>query len=352
VADALTCEIRTARPAEIAPARPRATLAVVIPCYRVARHLGDVLARIGPEVSAIYCVDDACPDGSWTVAQEALANDPRIRLIHHARNLGVGGAVISGYRQALAEGADVVVKLDGDGQMAPEDILKLVDPVLRGQADYVKGNRFFCLEDLRSMPWTRLVGNAGLSFLSKLSCGYWNLFDPTNGFTAIHAAALSALPLEKIDRGYFFESDMLFRLNSLRAVVAEVSIEARYGDERSNLSVRQALLRFPVCHMRNFAKRLFYNYFLRDFNVASINLLIGLLLVMFGVTFGSVHWIRGYQLDVLATPGTVMLAALPIVLGWQALLSFVHLDVTNVPRQPIQQTLEPQRRRHAPAIRR
>ncbi len=229
----------------------------------------------GRKFRPIYCVDDACPEGSWTAAQEAAADDPRIRLIHHPRNTGVGGAVITGYRRALADGADVIVKLDGDGQMAPEDIAKLVDPILQGEADYVKGNRFFSLEDLRSMPWVRLVGNAGLSLLSKLSCGYWNLFDPTNGFTAIHARALAMLPLEKLSRRYFFESDMLFRLNSLRAVVQDVPIEARYGDERSNLSVMQALVWFPLCHLRNYSKRLFYNYFLRDFNIASVNLLIG-----------------------------------------------------------------------------
>ncbi len=326
----------------------RLRVAVVVPCYRVLRQLGDLLARIGPEVATIYCVDDACPQGSWRVVQAAAEFDPRIRLILHPCNRGVGGAVISGYRRALADGADVIVKLDGDGQMAPEDIGKLIDPIVRGEADYAKGNRFFRLEDLRSMPAVRLVGNAGLSLLAKLSCGYWNLFDPTNGFTAIHATALAALPLDKLAERYFFESDMLFRLNAARAVVADVPIAARYGDEQSGLSVADSLLRFPLCHLRNYLKRLFYNYFLRDFNIASVNLLIGLLLVTFGFVYGSVHWIRGYQLDVLASPGTVMLAALPIVLGWQALLSFVHLDVANVPRQPLQR-LWPARRRPAAA---
>ncbi len=201
------------------------------------------------------------------------------------------------------------------------------------------------------MPWIRVAGNAGLSLLSKMSCGYWNLFDPTNGFTAIHATALAALPLEKISRRYFFESDMLFRLNALRAVVADVPLEARYGDEQSGLSVLAALVRFPLCHLRNYLKRLFYNYFLRDFNIASVNLLIGLVLVTFGVGYGSVHWIRGYQLDVLASPGTVMLAALPIVLGWQALLSFVHLDVANIPRQPLQRVWPAGRRPGPPGAR-
>ncbi len=336
--------LRDARSNAAADVRGGSWVAVVIPCYRVVRQLRNLLARIGPEVSAIYCVDDACPEGSWTAVQAAAEDDPRIRLILHPHNTGVGGAVISGYRQALADGADVVVKLDGDGQMAPEDIALLIDPILRGDADYAKGNRFFSLEDLRSMPWIRVAGNAGLSLLSKLSCGYWNLFDPTNGFTAIHTAALAALPLEKLSRRYFFESDVLFRLNALRAVVVDVPIEARYGDERSGLSVVESLVRFPLCHLRNYGKRLFYNYFLRDFNIASVNLLIGLMLVTFGVVFGSVHWVRGHQLDVLASPGTVMLAALPIVLGWQALLSFVHLDVANIPRQPLQRMLPASRR--------
>lgn len=195
---------------------PKPIVAVVIPCYRVVRHIGSVLARIGPEVAAIYCVDDGCPEGSGMVAAEAAADDPRIHVVRHSQNGGVGAAVMTGYRQALADGADVIVKLDGDGQMAPEDIGTLIEPIIRGEADYVKGNRFFDLETLRAMPWVRLIGNAGLSFLSKASSGYWNLFDPTNGFTAIHAHAARMLPWNKLSRRFFFESDMLFRLNTMR----------------------------------------------------------------------------------------------------------------------------------------
>ncbi len=328
---------------------PRPLIAVVIPCYRVERHVGGVLARIGPEVSAVYCVDDGCPQGSGMAAEEAAAEDPRIRVLHHRHNMGVGAAVMTGYRRALADGADVIVKLDGDGQMAPEDIGTLIAPILRGEADYVKGNRFFDLETLRAMPWVRLLGNAGLSFLSKASSGYWNLFDPTNGFTAIHARAAEMLPWEKLSRRWFFESDMLFRLNTLRAVVTDVPLTARYGDEKSNLSVVRALVQFPVYHLRNLAKRVFYNYFLRDFNAASVNLVLGLTLLAFGASFGVWQWVQGAAFDVVATPGTVMLAALPVILGFQLLLSFVQFDVANIPHRSLQ-SIRPQPTRPLPEL--
>jgi dolichol-phosphate mannosyltransferase len=310
-------------------------LAVVVPCFKVSRHLPDLLSRIGPEVSAIYCVDDACPEESGQVARAIAERDPRIRVVVHRQNTGVGGAVLSGYGAAIADGAEIIVKLDGDGQMSPEDIPRLIAPIVRGEADYVKGNRFFHLEHLRAMPWIRLLGNAGLSFLSKLSSGYWNLFDPTNGFTAIHGRVAEMLPADKISRRYFFESDLLFRLNSLRAVVADVPIEAHYADEESSLSQLHALVTFPANHLRNFFKRMFYNYFLRDFNFASINLVLGFLLVAFGLTFGSIEWLRGVERQSFASAGTVMLAALPMVLGWQALLSFIHFDITNIPTRPL-----------------
>ena len=138
----------------------------------------------------------------------------------------------------------VVVKVDGDGQMDPRLIPSFVYPILRGEADYTKGNRFFDLESVRTMPRFRLLGNAILSFMTKLSSGYWNLFDPTNGFTAIHTDVARHLPFDKISRRYFFETDILFRLNTLRAVVVDVPMEAKYGDEVSNLKISKIVLEF------------------------------------------------------------------------------------------------------------
>jgi dolichol-phosphate mannosyltransferase len=132
---------------------------------------------------------------------------------------------------------------------------------------------------------------------------------------------------------------MLFRLNSVRAVVLDVPLKAHYADEESNLQIGQTLVKFPLLHLRNFAKRLFYNYFLRDFNLASLNLVVGLLLTTFGVTFGTIRWVHGYEMNLVASPGTVMLAALPVVLGWQSLLSFLSFDISNIPRRPLQRMI-------------
>ena len=290
-------------------------IAVVIPCYRVRNLIGDVLRKIGAEVWRIYCVDDKCPESSREVIEALAVEDPRIHLLLHEENQGVGGAVVTGYRQALADGADVIVRIDGDGQMDPKRIPLIVEPILRGEADYVKGNRFYNLEGLRSMPLARLVGNAGLSFLSKMSTGYWNLFDPTNGYTAIHASVASAIPLHKLSRRYFFESDLLFRLNTLCAVVTDVPMNAHYGGEKSSMNLLRVLIEFPYYHTRNYLKRVFYNYFLRNFSVASVNLIVGTVLLVFGGIFGAYKWYTGVRMDMIASPGTVMLAALPVILG-------------------------------------
>jgi hypothetical protein len=185
-------------------------IAVVIPCYRVREQVLDVIRRIPSNVSLIVCVDDQCPDGSGRWLTEEC-RDPRVRVITHEENQGVGGAMVTGYQAALAAGADVVIKVDGDGQMDPALIPRFIQPIADGIADYAKGNRFYRPESLHSMPLVRLVGNALLSFVAKASTGYWRVFDPTNGYTAIHATALRLIPLEKISRRYFFETDMLYR---------------------------------------------------------------------------------------------------------------------------------------------
>jgi glycosyltransferase involved in cell wall biosynthesis len=309
-------------------------IAVVIPSYKVTRHILGVIAGIGPEVGRIYVVDDRCPDHSGDFVR-ANCSDPRVVVIDHAENQGVGGAVMSGYRAAIDDGATVIVKVDGDGQMDAALIPAFVAPILAGEADYTKGNRFFNLERIGSMPPMRLFGNAMLSFLTKLSSGYWDLFDPTNGFTAIHADAARYLPFDKISRRYFFETDMLFRLNTLGAVVADVPMDAVYGDEVSNLKISRIVTEFSVKHMRNFFKRLFYNYYLRNMSLASIELPLGVLLLLFGLVFGTTHWIAASRLGQATPAGTVMVAALPMIMGVQLILAFLAYDIASVPRRPL-----------------
>jgi hypothetical protein len=185
------------------------------------------------------------------------------------------------------------------------------------------------------MPAVRVFGNSVVSFVSKASSGYWNLMDPANGFTAIHADVLRLLPLDKLDRRFFFECDMLFRLNLARAVVREVPMDSVYGDEKSNLRIGHVALRFPLKYLTRFLKRIFLNYFLRDFNVASLQLVIGTILMAFGGVFGGMRWARSIEQGVPATTGTVMLAALPVILGFQMLLGAVSLDVMSVPETPV-----------------
>lgn len=313
-------------------------IAVVIPCYRVRDHILRVLSSIGPECNAIFVVDDACPDGSGALV-ERECSDPRVRVLHNQRNLGVGGAVLAGYRAALAAGADVIVKLDGDGQMDASLIPRLVRPILEGEADYTKGNRFFDLEGLSAMPRLRLVGNSLLSFASKLSSGYWNVFDPNNGFTAIHAAIARSLPLDRIAASYFFESDLLFRLGVLRAVVCDVPMPARYGDERSNMRIGSVAFEFAAKHAINTAKRIFYNYYLRNFNIASVELVLGPALMVFGAWFGAARWLEGIASNVAQTSGTVMVAALPVIVGFQLVLAALTYDLQNVPRDVLHRRL-------------
>lgn len=305
-------------------------IAVVIPTYRACNHILSVLKEIGPEVSQIYVVDDCCPDAS---GEFVLANckDNRVAVIRHLENKGVGGAVMTGYQAAIKDGMNILVKIDSDGQMDPSLISNFVGPILNGKADYTKGNRFFNLESLEQMPKIRLFGNAILSFMTKISSGYWNVFDPTNGYTAIHANLAKQLPFSKINNRYFFESDMLFRLNILRAVVIDVPMDALYSNEVSGLKIHRIIGEFARNHAANFVKRIFYNYYLRDMSIASIELPLGIALFLFGITFGALKWFVANESNISTPSGTVMLSALPILMGIQFLLSFLAFDISSIP---------------------
>lgn len=319
------------------PSGPR--IAVVIPCFRVASQVLGVIGRIGPEVGWIIAVDDACPESTGNVI-ECGCRDPRVRVLRHAQNQGVGGAVTTGYAAAMELPVEAVVKLDGDGQMDPALIPVLCAPLLNGRADYVKGNRFYHVSHTAGMPVTRLFGNAALSFLTKFSSGYWQLFDPTNGFTAIHRAVLPEIDFGKIAKRYFFESDLLYHLNQLRAVVVEMPMASSYADEPSSLRPLRMIGPFLRGNLRNGFKRIFYSYFLRAFSVASLELLLGFALWLFGIVFGAWHWWRSAGEGIPASAGTVMLAALPLILGTQFLLSWLGFDVASEPRQPVHAFLE------------
>lgn len=322
-------------------------IAVVVPCYRVKAEVLGVIARIPDFVDLVVCIDDACPESSGRLIQEQ-SRDPRVRVVFHERNKGVGGAVKTGYLAAREGGCDIAVKIDGDGQMDPQLIPAFIKPITLGQADYTKGNRFFRIEDVRKMPRMRLFGNAVLSFLSKFSTGYWNLFDPTNGYTALHLSMLDLVPLRKVSDRYFFETDLLFRLYCVRAVARDVPMVAVYGEETSSLKITRVLGPFLAGNIRNLIKRTFYGYLLRDFHVASIQLLLGPPLLLGGAAFGAWQWWHSAMEGRVASAGTVMIGALLIIVGMQLTLAALSFDVANVPTQPLHPMLDAPEKRDVP----
>ena len=305
---------------------------VVIHCYRVKAHILGVLAGIPAWVQGVVCIDDACPEQSGDFI-EANCKDKRVHVLRLPENQGVGGATLAGYGLALELGAAIMVKLDGDGQMDPDNLPQLLAPILLGEADYAKGNRFTTMSHLQAMPGVRTFGNAALSMIAKVSTGYWGVFDPTNGFTAIEASVARLIMERAIDRRYFFETDMLYNLGSLRAVVKDVAIPARYADEESNLRIGKILLPFAAKHLRNAVRRLIGQYFVRDLNIASIETILGVPLLMFGLLYG-LSWIHRPHVGP-APAGVVMLAALPVIIGVQFLLQAVNYDVQSAPSEPI-----------------
>jgi glycosyltransferase involved in cell wall biosynthesis len=313
-------------------------VAVIIPCFKVRRHIITVIERTLGKADHIFIVDDACPEHSGDLVAEKFPAD-KVTVLRHAENRGVGGATITGYKAALAQGYDILVKIDGDGQMDADYLPDLVRPIIEGEADYTKGNRFFRREYIGKMPTLRLIGNSGLSLISKASSGYWNLMDPTNGYTALHAVAAREIEFHKVARGYFFESDMLFRLNIARAVAKDVPIPAVYGSENSNLSLKHALVHFSARHAANAWKRFVYEYILRDFNIGTVQLILGTALCFFGVVYGAINWVAYAAAGAQAPLGTIMLASLPIILGFQLLIAALSYDVGNVPTEPLQKTL-------------
>ena len=309
-------------------------ISVVIPCYKVRSNILDVINKIDKSVDTIYIVDDSCPQETGDFIQ-INCNDKRIKIIKHQINQGVGGSVIAGYKESVKDGMDIVVKIDGDGQMDPALINDFIQPIINGEADYTKGNRFYNLEEILTMPKKRIFGNAVLSFINKISSGYWNIFDPTNGYTAIHTNLIKMLPLNKISKRYFFESDMLFRLNTLKAVVVDIPMHSNYGDESSNLKVRNILFEFLWKHTKNVFKRIFYNYYLRDMSVASFELPIGVILFFFGLIYGLNKWLYYLHNNLAAPTGTVVLPALSILIGLQFILAFISYDFITVPKKII-----------------
>lgn len=305
--------------------------AVVIPSYKVAKTIKGVILSITEIIDYIIIVDDKCPDLSGKEAEKL--NRKNVVVLYHEQNEGVGGAVITGYKKALELGCDIIIKVDGDGQMNPQYIENLIEPLVEDKADYTKGNRFEDFAALKSMPKIRILGNSTLSFLVKAASGYWNIMDPTNGFTAIHRKVLKELNLEKISKRYFFESDMLMNLSIVDAVVKDISMPARYGEEKSSLNVNKVFFQFPPRLIKGLIKRICLKYFVYDFNMASVYIIVGLPMFICSVALGVKEWVDSIATGIPRTAGTIMLVALPAIVSFQMLLQAISIDINSIPKK-------------------
>ncbi len=307
-------------------------LAVIIPAYKAENSVLTVIKGIPDFIDSIIVVDDCSPDDTAKVVLAAVGD--RVHLIRLEKNLGVGGATIAGMKAAIDVGADILIKMDSDNQMDPKYLPALISPLIEKEADYVKGNRFVFLRDLSSMPGIRIFGNFFLSLLSKLSSGYWQVFDPTNGYLAIHANSFTLLNISKLDSRFFFETSLLNEAGLNRFVVKEVGIRARYRDETSNLSEVHSLISFPRKLVKAMVKRFWVQYVIRDFGIITLYAVFGLFSLFFGSTFGLYHWIKSINAQVATPTGTVMIAVLPIIIGVQLLIQALALDSQNTPIKP------------------
>jgi dolichol-phosphate mannosyltransferase len=308
-------------------------ITVVIPCYNVSKHIEDVIKQLPSEVSWIIAVNDRSKDDTENKLIQLANENKKLIFINHEVNQGVGGAMLTGFKRSLELNSDIILKIDGDNQMDTSLIPQLIKPIIQNKADYTKGNRFRDFKALRKMPIIRRTGNLGLSFMIKAASGYWNIFDPNNGFIAISNEMLKTINTDKIHKRYFFESSMLIELYHADAVIQEIPMKARYGDEVSHLSLTRTLFGFPPKLLKAFIRRIFLKYFIFDFNIASVYMLVGAPLFLLGSVFFMVNFVKYAKENVLAPTGTVVIPTLLIILGFQLLLSALNYDITNYPKR-------------------
>jgi glycosyltransferase involved in cell wall biosynthesis len=304
------------------------SIAVVIPCYKVEKQIQKVVTEIPDYVTSIILVDDASPDQTGEILDQLAKENSKITVLHHSKNQGVGGAMISGFQEALKQNQEVVIKIDGDGQMNISYFDKMLNAVFEEKYNFVKGNRFFDRKMLQKMPAIRQIGNIGMSFLIKMTSGYWNIFDPTNGFFCIHASVLKRIDFNRLSNRFFFESSLLIELYYTGAKIKDIPMPAIYAEEKSNLSIWKTLFTFPPKLFKALLRRIWLRYFIYDFNINSLYIFFGVPLFFFGLIFGIIKWIHYGILQAPTPTGTIMVAVLSLVLGFQMILSAIQYDIS------------------------
>jgi glycosyltransferase involved in cell wall biosynthesis len=302
-------------------------VAVVVPAHDEEELIGATLGGIPAFVDTIYVVDDGSRDA--TVERAHAGGDPRVAIVTHDRNLGVGAAIVTGYKRALADGVDVVCVMAGDNQMDPADLESLVTPVARGELDYAKANRLTTGQAWELIPRTRYLGNAVLSLLTKIASGYWHVADSQSGYTAISHGMLAQLDLDRVYTDYGFPNDLLVHLNVWNARVRDFPSRPVYGvGERSGIRYRKVVPRISWLLVKGFFWRLREKYVIRDFHPLVFFYAFGFLATLVGLVLGFVeigYRAAGYDVSV----GTVVLIALLLISGSQFTLFAMWFDMES-----------------------
>ena len=302
-------------------------VAVVVPAYNEEKLLPATLEGVPTFVDRIYVVDDRSTDA--TVERARSVQDRRVRVVEHERNEGVGAAIVTGYKQALADRIDVTAVMAADNQMDPEDLEHLCAPVARGELDYAKANRLFTGQAWELIPRYRYLGNAVLSLLTKIASGYWHIADSQSGYTAVSLEYLELLDLDRIYKRYGFPNDMLVHLNVWDARVRDIPSRPIYGvGERSGIRVRKVVPSISWLLIKGFFWRLREKYVIRDFHPLVFFYMLGFLMSLLGLALGIaevVLRIMGNQI----TAATVVLVALLLIFGSQFTLFAMWFDMES-----------------------
>jgi glycosyltransferase involved in cell wall biosynthesis len=302
-------------------------VAVVVPAHNEEQLILATLQGIPGFVDRVYVVDDASADG--TADRARSVDDPRVEVLEHDRNRGVGAAIVTGYKRALAEGMDATAVMAGDNQMDPEELEALALPVARGELDYAKANRLFTGSAWRLIPRSRYVGNAILSMLTKVASGYWHVADSQAGYTVLSLRVLQLLDLDRIYTSYGFPNDMLVHLNVWNARVRDFPSRPIYGvGERSGIKIRRVVPRISWLLWKGFFWRLREKYVIRDFHPLVFFYSLGILMTVVGLVLGVVETVlRVLGHDI--TPATIVLVALLLISGTQFTLFAMWFDMES-----------------------
>ena len=302
------------------------TVAVVVPAYNEEALVGSTVSGIPAFVDSIIVVDDFSKDETAVRAQNA---DKRVEVISHERNQGVGAAIVTGYRRAIAMGVEVTCVMAADGQMDPDDLETLVRAIAIDETDYAKANRLFTGQAWQLIPRTRYLGNAALSFMTKIASGYWHVADSQSGYTAVNLETLKLLDLDRIYRRYGFPNDLLVHLNVWNARVRDYPSRPIYGvGERSGIRLRHVVPKISWLLLKGFFWRMGQKYVIRDFHPLILFYMLGILLFAGGFLLGAAE----VALRIYGNPipsATIVLVALLVISGLQLLLFAMWFDMES-----------------------